>query len=268
MTRPVPQIAIDFISKAEADVLTPYLDSAGVPTVGVGHTGPDVVMGQPITQDQSNILLRTDLIKSVDKLYERVVANEIELLTDHEYAAMISFVFNVGAGDWTIFRDLSTGALDAIPGQLQRFIYAGGRRLQGLVNRRAAEVALWNTPDVQAALAVIRATPASYSQGPIADNTAMASINEQYPSSGFTRTQATPPAPIIKPLAGPSLVTKIVGGVSAAGAGATQLHGLVLPHVAESHIFAQVAVGLTGVIIVASAVGLFISHHQSAEAKK
>jgi len=267
VTRPIPQIAIDFISKAESDVLTPYQDSRGIWTVGVGHTR-GVVPGPAIPQSLSDTYLRSDLDMAVDELYQRVTPAAIDTLDDHEYATMISFVFNVGAGDWTIFRDIDNGQIDAVPGQLTRFIYAGGRRLQGLVNRRAAEVALWNTPDVQAALAVIRATPASYSQGPVADNTAMASINEQYPSSGFTRTQATPPAPIIKPLAGPSLVTKIVGGVSAAGAGATQLHGIVAPHIGESHVFAQVAIGLTGVIIAASAAGLFISHHQAALAAK
>jgi len=265
MTRPIPQIAIDFISKAEADVLASYQDSGGVWTVGVGHTGSDVFPNMTITQAQSDEFLRVDLGDAVTKLYTRVSAAAINILTDHEYAAILSFVFNVGAGDWTIFRDIEAGQLDAVPSQLARFIYAGGKRLQGLVNRRAAETALWNTADAGAALAVLKASPASYSQGPSASDTAKL-ITADYPSSGFTRTAATPPMAVVKPLAKASLATKVVGGVSAAGAGATQLHGLVAPHVNESHIFAEVAIGLTAVILVASAIGLYISHHQTKEA--
>lgn len=117
----------------------------------------------------------------------------IARLTDHQYAALLSFVFNLGAGPkWTIWKSLNAGAFDQVPTQIMRFNKArvGGvlKTLPGLTNRRAAEVQLWNTPDEDLPeVAIEQAIPLD---------------SAPLPPSSETRRVETPPAPMpVKPLA-------------------------------------------------------------------
>ena len=71
-------------------------------------------------------------------------------LSVNQRAALTDFVFNVGASAFhhsTLLKYINTDSLVAVPGELSRWIYAGGHVQQGLVNRRKDEVELWNTPD-------------------------------------------------------------------------------------------------------------------------
>ena len=57
-------------------------------------------------------------------------------------AALASFVYNVGAGNFarsTLLRKLNQGDLRGACHELSRWVYAGGKRLNGLVSRRATE---------------------------------------------------------------------------------------------------------------------------------
>lgn len=148
MTRPVPQAAVDFISKHEGCCLKAYRDAgAGIWTVGFGHT-QDVTADTACTRSQANMWLLGDLTIAAQRLAGVVDAGVIARLSDHQYAALLSFVFNVGANpSWTIWRRLKAGEISTIPAELMRFIYAGKKVVPGLVNRRAAEVDLWQTPD-------------------------------------------------------------------------------------------------------------------------
>lgn len=110
-----------------------------------------------ITEEEAEQLLKDDLDR-----FERVVQDKVTVpLTDNQFAALVSFAFNVGTGAFqrsTLLRKLNAGGYDAVPEQLARWVHAGGRRLQGLANRRAAEAGLWargayvssnhETPDV------------------------------------------------------------------------------------------------------------------------
>lgn len=243
-TRPVPQLAIDFLQKVEGCRLTSYQDSGGVWTNGYGHTR-GVAANSTISQAIAYANLIGDADDAADLLETRV--HDIASLTDHEYAALISFVFNLGDGpngdEWTIFKDVNAGNMGDVPTQMLRFDH--GRvdgqlvEIPGLKNRRMAEIALWNTADVEKAAAL--ATP------------------DIAPSSGYTRVIATPPVPTPPPPGHKaSLVAKAAGGISAVGAAASQMHGIIAPHAGESHVYQQIAVALTGVIIVASVVALYI----------
>lgn len=246
MTRPVPHIALDFLKRAEACKLRAYQDSVGVWTVGVGHTGSEVGAGMVIDQAQADAYLFSDATVAARRLSTKVNEAALLRLSDHQYAAILSFVFNLGVGDWTIWKVLNDGKLDQVPAQLMRFVNAGGKRLPGLVNRRTAEVALWNTPDVQAAVALAQATPAVLEK----------------PSSEI-RAADTPPTPIPpKPMSGTSLVTKVVGLTAAAGAGAQQVNSLVAPH-ADIPMFAKISAVLIGVTVVAGVVALWVSAEQN-----
>jgi len=146
--RPIPDAAFSFVQAHEGCRLTAYLDSAGVPTVGYGHAGVAVHLGQTITQDQADDYLRQDLATAAQRLESAVGEACVTELTANQYAALLSFVFNVGIDPkWRICQLLKAQKFDQIPAELMRFVNAGGKKLQGLVNRRADEVKLWSTDE-------------------------------------------------------------------------------------------------------------------------
>ena len=146
--RPIPPQALEFVRSHEGCRLTAYLDSAGVPTWGYGHTGPEVHLGPTITQDQAADYLRQDLATAASRLENAVGEACITELTANQYAAMLSFTLNVGIDPkWQIVKCLKAGNFDVIPSEMMRFVNAGGKKLAGLVNRRADEVKLWSTDE-------------------------------------------------------------------------------------------------------------------------
>jgi lysozyme len=99
---------------------------------------------QPVTQGQAEALLRDDLTQAardVDRLCRM-------RLTVNQRAALISFVYNLGAGalqQSTLLRRLKDEDYAAAADQFDVWVMAGGKRLNGLVRRRAAEKVLFLT---------------------------------------------------------------------------------------------------------------------------
>lgn len=134
-----------------------YKDSAGLPTIGVGHlitkseqtTGEIVIGGVPaqyadgLTDQQVLDLLSQDVEPA-----EQAVNNGVKLeLDQNQFDALVSFTFNVGVGAFTgstLLKVLNQGQSDQVPDQLRRWNKAGGQVVQGLANRRENEVKLWN----------------------------------------------------------------------------------------------------------------------------
>jgi len=88
------QAGIDIIKRFEGLELESYQDIAGIWTIGYGHTGPEVEAGQSISAREAEALLRHDLTsreKAVSRL-TRVALNQ------NEFDALVSFIYNVGAG--------------------------------------------------------------------------------------------------------------------------------------------------------------------------
>lgn len=137
---------IDLIKKAEGERLTAYVCPAGVLTIGVGHTGPDVKRGQTITAAQSDALLRKDLAH-----FEVAVAKAVKVpLTQNQFDALVSLVFNIGAGNFassTLLRKLNAGDYAGAAAQFGAWNKGrvGGKLtvLPGLTTRRKAEAALF-----------------------------------------------------------------------------------------------------------------------------
>lgn len=131
------------IRKAEGDRLTAYYCPAGVLTIGVGHTGPDVKPGMTITQAQSDALLSADLAK-----FEAAVSRNVKVpLTQNQFDALVSFTYNLGEGalrSSTLLRMLNAGDYTGAAAQFARWDKAGGKVLAGLTKRRAAEAALFS----------------------------------------------------------------------------------------------------------------------------
>jgi GH24 family phage-related lysozyme (muramidase) len=146
--RPIPPILIKFLERVEGERTKAYQDIRGIWTIGVGHTSADVHDGLVWTQDQIDQTLASDLGIAQKRLLWAVSQAAIDALTDNQYAALLSFVFNVGAGlSWGIWKCVRQGDLSRVPDELARFNMAGGKISQGLLNRRAAEIALWNGED-------------------------------------------------------------------------------------------------------------------------
>lgn len=122
--------------------IQPGMRVRGTLTIGVGHTGPEVKPGMRITVEQSREFLRKDLDR-FEAAVERLVKVE---LSDNQFGALVSFAFNVGEGNFaksTLLKKLNAGNYEAVPDELMRWVHSKGKRLQGLVNRRAQEGALW-----------------------------------------------------------------------------------------------------------------------------
>jgi lysozyme len=116
----------------------------GVPwTIGYGHT-LGVKKGDTCTEAQADQWLKEDYDRTV-----KVINKYVKVpLTEGQYGALVSFVFNLGEGQFaksTLLKLLNKGNYEAVPEQLLRFKYNDGKVMQGLLNRRKDEVKLWNS---------------------------------------------------------------------------------------------------------------------------
>ncbi len=121
----------------EGTILRTYRDPIGVLTSCVGHTGPELRMGQRWTPEQCQQQLAADLLHHAGAL-DCITAP----LTEGQKAAFVSFAFNVGNKAFcgsTLARKANAGDLAGACAELSRWTYAGGRQLPGLIKRRAAE---------------------------------------------------------------------------------------------------------------------------------
>lgn len=136
---------LDLIKNAEGLRLEAYQDDAGVWTIGYGHTA-GVHPGTTITAAEADRYLLEDLAEA-----EATVAALVTVpLTDNQFSALVSFVFNVGAEQFrqsTLLKLLNEGKTVDAAEQLSRWVHAGSAVLPGLVARRQAELALFTEPD-------------------------------------------------------------------------------------------------------------------------
>jgi GH24 family phage-related lysozyme (muramidase) len=212
MTRPVNKAALELVKTFEGYRNRAYLCPANVWTIGYGHTGPEVKEGLTCTERQAALWLKEDLAKA-GRLVEARIGSVARELTDNQYGALCSFVFNLGASPgWTVWKVLKARNFDAVPAQLSRFVYAGKKKLNGLVRRRAAEVQLWSTDEP-------------------------GTVDEDLPSSS-TRAMDTPPA-VEKPKSG-SIVTAAVSACAGVPVAAKAVTDAVSPYADASPIVGQI----------------------------
>lgn len=134
----ISQKGIDLIKKFEGCSLSTYKCPAGILTIGYGHTGSDVHAGQRITQEEAERLLRSDLTIHCNNVSKLVIVP----LTQYQFDALVSFEYNIGYGAFknsTLLKLLNDGKYINASEQFERWKYAGGKVLAGLVRRRQAE---------------------------------------------------------------------------------------------------------------------------------
>lgn len=125
--------------------LETYADSAGVLTIGYGHTGDDVYWGKRVTEGEANELLKQDVITAERAIRHRLMVQ----LCQRQLDALVSLVYNLGPrqvldpASSTLARKLAEGDKAGAAGEFMRWNRAGGRTLEGLVLRRWRECGLW-----------------------------------------------------------------------------------------------------------------------------
>jgi lysozyme len=129
---------------------TIYLDAAGLPTIGYGHllrAGEAEMFKDGITEPMAQALLIKDVLRAEQAVLRLITAP----LTNGQFDALVSFTFNLGSGALqrsTLRRKVNRDEHDNVPAELMKWVWAGGRKLKGLVKRRAAEAAVYMSPAI------------------------------------------------------------------------------------------------------------------------
>ncbi|MEJ5048634.1 lysozyme [Chryseobacterium culicis] len=139
------QKGINLIVSFEGFSAKPYLDSAGIPTIGYGNTyypgGNKVTMKDPeITKEKG-----AELFAAVLPTYEKIVNSKVKVpLTQNQFDALVSHTYNTGGSD-TLFFLINKKAADSEIEDwfTKRYITAGGKVLNGLIRRRKGEADLF-----------------------------------------------------------------------------------------------------------------------------
>jgi lysozyme len=144
MSRTINEAGLTLIKSFEGCELTAYQDSVGVWTLGWGHT-KGVQKGDTCTQQQADDWLAGEIATE----YAPGVWQAVTVpLTDNQFAALVSFAYNLGVGALkgsTLLKKLNardyTGAAD----EFLKWNRANKKPLAGLTRRRKAERELFLT---------------------------------------------------------------------------------------------------------------------------
>lgn len=140
MTNP---IAIETEKRFEGYSEKPYLCPAGIPTAGYGHAFQKGEKIRPLSKDEAEKVLIQDNAKAeyFTFKYCPVLLRE----SQERQAAIIDFVFNLGGGRLkasTLRRRINQKNWLEAEKEIKRWVYAGGKKLRGLILRREVEALL------------------------------------------------------------------------------------------------------------------------------
>lgn len=169
---------LSLIKKFEGCRLEAYKDAVGVWTIGYGHTtaagSPEVKPGMRISQAEANLILVQDLKRFEDYVRRYLTAK----VSNNAFAACVSFCFNVGPTNFaksSVLKSINAGKMEEAARRLMLWNKAGGKILNGLTRRRAAEAALMLTPDGVADPATVDTVESTVTPEPPAGKPIMAS---------------------------------------------------------------------------------------------
>lgn len=133
---------LDLIKSFETLMLSAYICPAGIPTIGWGHT-LNVKMGTSISREQADNYLKSDVSAS-EREVNRLVKSK---LTENQFSALVSFVYNCGPGNFqksTLLKKVNINPNDkSIETEFYKWSNGGGKVLNGLIRRRKAEASLY-----------------------------------------------------------------------------------------------------------------------------
>lgn len=137
---------INLIKQFEGLELEAYQDAVGIWTIGYGHTGPDVKPGMRITEKEADNLLSKRLAREFEPGVNSAIRGDVN---QNEFDALVSLAYNIGVSALkksTVIKRLNKGDIMGAADAILWWNKAGGRVLNGLVRRRAAERALFLQP--------------------------------------------------------------------------------------------------------------------------
>lgn len=145
------KVGVDFIKKYEGFRSKAYQDSVNVWTIGYGSTmwsdGRKVQPGQVISLEGAEKLLAWELENKGNAINSLLPKTTI---TQNQFDALASFTYNLGVGALTrstLIKKVRLNPKDtSIKDEFMRWVNAGGKPLEGLIKRRAAEAALYFKP--------------------------------------------------------------------------------------------------------------------------
>jgi lysozyme len=148
--RQINTAGLNLIESFEGCILHPYLDAVKLPTIGIGTTvypdGKKVTMKDlSITKDQARAFLKSHMDKDCVAVSTLVKV----VINDNQFAALVSFAYNLGTGALstsTLLRKLNLGDVAGAADEFLKWTHAGGIELRGLVRRRQAERTLFLRP--------------------------------------------------------------------------------------------------------------------------
>ncbi|MYM97581.1 lysozyme [Duganella vulcania] len=151
--RPLPAKGLQLTKVSEGWVDHLYNDAAGYCTVGYGHLcykkRCDGATPRPylhgIDEPAGSDLLLADMRKAQVEV-QAAIPDHLRLLNDFQYAALCDFTFNAGGANFresTLLKVVLARQFDRVPGQLRRWVLAGGKEFAGLKTRREGEIALF-----------------------------------------------------------------------------------------------------------------------------
>lgn len=127
--------------------LSAYKDSVGIPTIGYGNityeNGTKVKMGDKITQERAGQLFQ----HFADSFASKVAGLIKKEVKQNQFNAMVSLAYNIGIGAFsksTLLKKVNINPNDpTIKDEFAKWKLAGGKVIQGLVNRRKKEAELY-----------------------------------------------------------------------------------------------------------------------------
>lgn len=133
---------INLIKFFEGFRAKPYICSGGYKTIGFGHKILKHEKFNHISYSEAESLLSKDLLAAE----KSVLRNITSALSNDQFAALVSFTFNMGGGALqrsTIRQKINYGQYKDAGREFLRWVYSGGKILPGLVKRRKAEYDLF-----------------------------------------------------------------------------------------------------------------------------
>jgi lysozyme len=151
MSAPITAATLDLVKEFEGLELKAYKDAVGVWTIGYGTTAMAGVgitprPGMRITQGEAEMYLR----RGLEKFAALVDPRFTRLIGANQRGAFLSLAYNIGPGAFarsSALRKFNAGDIAGAANAILLWNKAGGRVLNGLTRRRAAERALFLKPD-------------------------------------------------------------------------------------------------------------------------
>ena len=138
---------LDLIKQFEGFSSKAYIDLVGLPTIGYGtlidRQDEEWLLSATITREEATRLLKQD-VQPIEQQLNRMI---IQTVSQNQFDALVSFCYNLGTGALrrsTLLKKINCKPNDpTIKREFLRWVYAGGKRVQGLVNRRTLESELY-----------------------------------------------------------------------------------------------------------------------------